>query len=605
MRKFKKFISIGTASAMVMSLLMTGCGNTDANQTNGESTEQGTAQSSSEIETETDGQSDAGETTHGLDGIVRTELTATEFAVLMGNGINLGNTMECYKHNSNGDIPSAYSCEKAWGQPTTTQEMISGMKAAGFDTLRIPVAWTNGMYYEEGDYTISEDYLNRVEEIVNYALNEDMYVIINDHWDGSWWGMFGSATPETVEGAFDMYEAMWTQIANRFADYGDYVIFESANEELGDRLNDTDICEDSGSLSENECYEMLTKINQTFVDTVRATGGNNANRFLLIAGYNTDITKTCDDRYVMPTDTANEKLLLSVHYYTPWGYCGSTVEHWGTADEYDEMNTLFAKLAKFTDAGIPVIIGEYAAMDKGHNVKPNTDIFTKNLLANCDLYGCVPILWDCNNQYNKDTCSMSDETCAEIYLNNSYAAQKDMTQEEVKAAAQATMDELYAAAVAEDAAGYIEVDEDAVVAWIMYNTSSWDLSYSVGDEYDPNNASNGIQATDVVIDGEGTYTVALDFTETDSKKAADVGFAALGIYNGMAEYPDYEITIDSVKINGEEKDLVRDGYTTSDDDNTTRVNLCNTYTNNENDVIINKDDWKNIQTLEITFTYAP
>ncbi len=113
-------------------------------------------------------------------------LNALELTQLMGNGINLGNTMEAYNHSAyvNGSDPTSF--ENLWGQPTTTQEMIDGMKAMGFDTLRVPVAWTNGMNFESGDYTIDERLMNRVEEIVNYALNADMYVIINDHWDGGY-----------------------------------------------------------------------------------------------------------------------------------------------------------------------------------------------------------------------------------------------------------------------------------------------------------------------------------------------------------------------------------------------------------------------------------
>ena len=174
----------------------------------------------------------------------------------------------------------------------TTREMLEGMKAAGFDTLRLPVAWTNMMDFESGDYTIDPAYLDRVEEIVGYARSAGMYVIINDHWDGGWWGMFGSASQETRSRAMELYKSMWTQVGERFRDYSDYVIFESGNEELGFRLNDTDIAQDSGTLSDGECYVQTNRINQVFVDTIRATGGNNASRFLLIAGFGTEDRKS-------------------------------------------------------------------------------------------------------------------------------------------------------------------------------------------------------------------------------------------------------------------------------------------------------------------------
>lgn len=113
-------------------------------------------------------------------------MTALELALQMGNGINLGNTMEAYGRPYLGTKADVSEYETFWGQPVTTLEMILAMKEAGFDSLRIPVAWTNMMDYEKGDYTINPAYLERVEEIVNYALAADMFVIINDHWDGGW-----------------------------------------------------------------------------------------------------------------------------------------------------------------------------------------------------------------------------------------------------------------------------------------------------------------------------------------------------------------------------------------------------------------------------------
>ena len=189
------------------------------------------------------------------------------------------------------------------------------------------------MNYESGDYTIDSALMDRVDEVVTWALDADMYVIINDHWDGGWWGMFGSAEQETRDKAMEMYKAMWTQIGERFADRSYKLIFESANEELGDRLNDKEITGSRGVLSEKECYETANEINSEFVKLIRSLGGRNADRFLLIAGYNTDITKTCDDRFKMPEDTADSKLLLSVHYYTPWDYCGTDgVTQWGSGE---------------------------------------------------------------------------------------------------------------------------------------------------------------------------------------------------------------------------------------------------------------------------------
>ena len=249
---------------------------------------------------------------------------AVEMTRLMGNGINLGNTMEACNNGKSGgyvtDDPAHY--ETLWGQPVTTAEMIRAMKDAGFDTLRIPVAWmTNAAHLDRGDYTISPAYLARVEEIVNYALDAGMYVIVNDHWDGGWWGMFGSDTPETRSLAMEAYTSMWQQIAEHFASFDYHLVFESANEELGARFDENSplYCQDSIThiLPDNERFLLANRVNQAFVDTVRAAGGHNADRFLLIAGYGTDISMTCDSRFRMPEDTVPGHLMVSVHYYNP------------------------------------------------------------------------------------------------------------------------------------------------------------------------------------------------------------------------------------------------------------------------------------------------
>lgn len=352
----------------------------------------------------------------------------------MGNGINLGNTMEAYGRAHLGTDARPTQYETFWGQPVTTREMLEGMKAAGFDTLRLPVAWTNMMDFESGDYTIDPAYLDRVEEIVGYARSAGMYVIINDHWDGGWWGMFGSASQETRSRAMELYKSMWTQVGERFRDYSDYVIFESGNEELGFRLNDTDIAQDSGTLSDGECYVQTNRINQVFVDTIRATGGNNASRFLLIAGFGTDVRGTCDSRYKMPEDTAADKLLVSVHYYDPSGYCINTsLSKWGTRQEYQAMNDTLAMMERFTRQGYGVVIGEYGVLieDPERGLKENAGEYVRNFLNNCDLYGYCPVLWDCNNLYSRDNCALIDEEMAGLYAAHSLKVQAGQSGEEL------------------------------------------------------------------------------------------------------------------------------------------------------------------------------
>lgn len=561
-------------------------------------------------------------------GQIREDLTSLELVRLMGNGANLGNTMEAYGHKEPGIGASVSAYETLWGQPETTQEIISALKAAGFDTLRIPVAWTNTMNYEAGDYTIRADYLDRVEEIINYALNEDMYVVINDHWDGGWWGMFGSAKKETRDAAADLYVSMWTQIAERYKEYSDHLIFESANEELGDRLNDIDVAPDSDTLSEDECYETANRINQTFVDTVRGTGGNNAKRFLLIAGYNTDIKKTCDERFKMPTDTVENRLLLSVHYYTPWGFCGGpSVSRWGREKEYKEQNELLAMMTKFTDRGYGVVFGEYSvALMSDGSVKENAKMFFENFLDNCDLYGYCPVLWDCSNYFVRKDKAFFDESIADFFASRSLSAQSKMSGDEIRDAAVSGMDAALAAAVladaaAEEAGETISIGDEKAIAWIMYNSNDWLLSYSVGDVYDPISKSDGMIATDVEVTGAGTYTVGLDFTGTELGYANSMAFSALAIANGEILFPGYLIEVREIKVNGSVYKPLAEPYTTSDDGICTRVNLYNGWVdtlpeearNASGDlsgasavIIDNRTErLRRIETIEITFEYLP
>lgn len=343
-----------------------------------------------------------------------TDKTAAQVVEEMGNGWNLGNTMEACGITASDPI----SFETCWGQPITEAQMFEGLKAAGFDSVRVPVAWSN-MISTDGTYTIDEAYFDRVEEIINYVLDNDMYCIINIHWDGGWWEAFGSDDTAVAEGAMDRYKAMWTQIADHYKGYSEKLIFESANEELGDRYF---------TMRRPQAYEKINEVNQAFVDIVRASGGNNDKRCLLIAGFGTDIDKTCKSSFKMPTDTIDGHLMISVHYYTPSTYCIANSEDnewgyrdsWGTDADIAEMRSYFEKMKQFTDAGYPVIIGEYGvAQIKDENGawvhKDGCTDFVKNVLLLSEEMGYCPMLWDCSNFYDRIDRKM-DEDFAQIFL---------------------------------------------------------------------------------------------------------------------------------------------------------------------------------------------
>ena len=563
-------------------------------------------------------------------GVMREGLTALEATRLMGNGINLGNTLEACDNNVGIKTNAPLSYETYWGQPKTTQAMIDGMKAAGFDTIRIPVAWmTNATHLYEGDYTIDAGYMDRVEEVVRYARKAGMYVIINDHWDGGWYGMFGSESAETRALAMEAYKGMWQQIAERFRDYSDYLIFESANEELGGRFDENSplYCSDSvvTYLTDDERYALTNEINQTFVDVVRATGGNNATRFLLIAGYSTNIDQTCDDRFQMPKDTADSKLMVSVHYYDPWSYCGASsaasATKWGKVSDYEYLDQQLAKMTKFTEAGYGVVIGEYGALPGSDGLKDNMLAYHTAFLDACTKYNLTNCLWDCSGLYKRVSQTFADDDILAMYQEKRQANEEGQDYADVQAAAAAEI----AAAAAEAPMTFqqdaVVVDDQTALAWIMWNDGSWALTHSVGDTYNADSISEGIVATNAIITGEGKYTVGLDFTGTAQGYSASVAFAAIGISNGEALYPNYLVNIKEVRINGEIYRLKGRAYTTSDDGLCTRVNLYNEWVTsvpktarlpggnlagatptpiNRNDAVIAE-----IKTIEIDFEYVP
>lgn len=227
----------------------------------------------------------------------------------MGIGINLGNTMEAHWSDKNNKTTGAQSIggnqpqdyEKCWGAVVTTKEVIDGYKAAGFSTVRIPVYWGN-MMEDDGKFEINKEYMERVQEIVKYCLDDGLYAVVNiHHYDE--FIIRNYAKGEALE----ITEKLWVQIAEYFKDYSGYLVFEGFNENLGTQREEDNYTDD-------ELYNYVNQMNQTFVNAVRGTGGNNAQRLLIVSGWWTNIDKTTDVRFKMPYDTADGRLMVSVHY---------------------------------------------------------------------------------------------------------------------------------------------------------------------------------------------------------------------------------------------------------------------------------------------------
>ncbi len=339
------------------------------------------------------------------------DMTTMEIVEDMGIGINLGNTFEsCGDWIGQYGDGSVTSYETAWGSPSVTEDLIKGYANAGFDTLRIPVAWSN-MMTDTDQYTINADYLKRVTQVVDWALDADLYVIMNLHWDGGWL----DKVPTDFDGCLKKYSLIWTQLADSFKDYGDHLIFESQNEELGwnDIWNPW-----GGTDGKEESYSYVNTINQKFVDIIRQSGGNNEKRHLLISGYQTDVSRTCDPLFKMPDDPAG-RCAVSVHYYTPAGFAiltqdeswGKASSTWGTDAEYAELNSNMDMLkTTFVDNGIPVIIGEYGCPKENKEEESVRRFLSSVCEAALSRDGICPVLWDITDlHYNRTSFEMTDK----------------------------------------------------------------------------------------------------------------------------------------------------------------------------------------------------
>lgn len=316
-------------------------------------------------------------------------------------GWNLGNSLDSADASK-----SDTAVETAWGNPVITPALIKAVADAGFGVVRIPVTWI-GRFGAAPDYTISTTFMGRVEQVVNYVLDQGLYAIINLHHDGGegvtgqWIKLVdssGKVTSANTSQVLNQFQKIWTQIATRFKSYGDHLIFESMNEiKVG---YDTPL---------QQYYDQVNALNQAFVDTVRATGGNNPARCLVVPGYNTNIDFTVAG-FVAPTDTSSGKLILSDHFYDPWTFAGSGATHtWGTGnsgiDTWGQEDWVVAEVAKlksnYIDKGLPVIWGEYGAVNQTGYENYRRYYMEYVTKATHDA-GIVPMFWDIGSTSSGD-----------------------------------------------------------------------------------------------------------------------------------------------------------------------------------------------------------
>lgn len=357
--------------------------------------------------------------------------SATEIAACMGIGWNLGNTFEAGNNANNFTNKGGLEAETFWQPTKTTQEIIDYVKESGFSSIRIPCAWVMGHISNSSTYEIDAKWMARVKEVVDYCIKADLYVIINQHWDGGWLENNIKATGAAKNKNQEVLKAIWTQIAEAFKDYDEHLLFAGLNEPNADNQTETNA---------------LLEYEQIFINTVRATGGNNSLRMLIVQGPTTDIEKTEKYYNTLPTDPAGEgRLMMEVHYYNPWQFWGMEKDeswgnvfyYWGEGNhvagskhnptwdcEEAAMERLLDQMkAKFVDKKIPVILGEFGA--NWRNISSQSGENQKKHDASIQLHyytltkmalerGMVPMMWD-TNYCNRPSMTIIDRKNLKIY----------------------------------------------------------------------------------------------------------------------------------------------------------------------------------------------
>lgn len=322
----------------------------------------------------------------------------------LGLGWNLGNSLDAHVNG--------VSDETAWNNAPASQALFDRVAAAGFTSVRIPVTWM-GHIGDAPDYKIDDAWMDRVAEVVGYAENAGLNVIINIHHDGysdrtssdynpaMWLDVREAARNESARAEINArFRAVWSQIATRFQDKGEFLIFESFNE-----VHDGDWGQGGNRLDGGTQYGVINEWNQIFVDAVRATGGQNTNRYLGVPGYATDADLTID--YMeLPEDPTPNRLLVSVHFYEPteftltaeyseWGHTAASGTYVEGGNE-DNVQAVFGALkTRFVDNGIPVYFGEMGCVrHESERSEQFRRYYFEYVFKAAHDYGIVPFCWD-------------------------------------------------------------------------------------------------------------------------------------------------------------------------------------------------------------------
>ncbi len=317
------------------------------------------------------------------------ENDALKFVRDMKLGWNLGNTFDAIDCNW---LKNPLDYESGWVGVKTSEALIQTLKDAGFKTLRLPVSWHN---HVDADYQIDAAWLDRVYEVASWAYDLDMYVILNIHHDEAQF----LPSPGHYEESARYIEAIWTQLAEKFRDFDSRLIMESMNEP---RLLNSNY-EWNFVSAASECRnaaKCLNQLNQLFVDTVRKSGGNNADRYLMVPAYAANPDYACNTQhFLLPEDTADNRIIVSVHAYTPYSFALQLpgVKTFDIAKQGRDIDVFMDRLYRtYVSRGTPVVIGEFGALNKNGNMQDRVD-FTAYYVASARARGMTAVWWDNHN----------------------------------------------------------------------------------------------------------------------------------------------------------------------------------------------------------------
>ncbi|MBQ9230436.1 MAG: glycoside hydrolase family 5 protein [Prevotella sp.] len=357
---------------------------------------------------------------------------AKKVASQMAPGWNLGNTMEA--------TGEGLAAETSWQPTVTTRELIDFVKRSGFRSVRIPCSWN---IHADTQGNIDKQWMARVKEIVDYCVNDGLYVVLNDHWDSGWIEVMGFSKTnkefevvdeQTIQLKVARLQYIWRQIAVAFKGYDEHLLFAGLNEPFQEHSLFHD--------KHKELTPILQRYNQAFVNAVRSTGGKNKKRILVVQAPGTNISSATNETidFTMPVDPVGKgRLMVEVHYYDPWDFCGQQdggKRFWGQRQhvegspytcEWGEENWVASQFAsmkkKFYDHGYPVILGEYGInwreigdFQEVHDasVKAWYKVVTQEAISN----GCVPMLWDINrpdHHGEKGTMTVIDRANLKVF----------------------------------------------------------------------------------------------------------------------------------------------------------------------------------------------